>query len=157
MPADHDTHMRIALEEADRAGAEGNDAVGSVIMDGDTVVAKGKNIVTTTIDPTAHAETVAIREAGKARGQGDLTGFTLYTTFEPCPMCCGAIMATGISRVVMGARPRTSDRRWGDYTVERLVEMAGRSRDIDVVYGVMVSECEDVRQRWEAPCPPSGS
>ena len=69
MPADHDTCMRIALEEAERAGTEGNAAVGSVIMIGD-LVAKGRNIVTTTIDPTTHAETVVIREAGRQSAMG---------------------------------------------------------------------------------------
>ena len=66
-------------------------------------------------------------------------------------------MNAGIGTVVMGARSQPSDRRWGDYTVERLIEMAGRSGDIDVVNGVMVSECEAVRQRWEAGRPPGGS
>ena len=153
-------HGRQTADQATndrRAGAEGNAAVGSVIMNGDDMVAKGRNIVTTTIDPTAHAETVVIREAGKAIGHGDLTGFTLYTTFEPSPMCCGAIMTAGLGTVVMGARSQPSDRRWGEYTVERLIELAGRSGDIDVVNGVLVSECEGVRQRWEAARPPRGS
>ena len=148
MPTDHDTNMRLALEDAERAGAEGNAAVGSVILNGDEVVARGRNLVTTTNDPTAHAETVAIREAGKAMGHVDLSGFTLYTTFEPCPMCCGAIMASGISILVMGARPGPFDRH-GEYTVEKLIELAGHSDDVDVVTGVMVSECMAVRDKWE--------
>ena len=66
MPGDHERFMRMALEEAARAKAEGNIAVGSVIAHGETVVARGRNLVATTFDPTAHAETVALREAGRA-------------------------------------------------------------------------------------------
>ena len=150
MPSDHETYMRLALEETDRAGAEGNAAVGSVIVNGDEVVARGRNFVTTTNDPTAHAETVAIREAGARLGHTDLSGLTLYTTFEPCPMCCGAVMAGGISTLVMGARSGPSDRRWGEYAVERLIDLAGRSGDLDVVTGVMVSDCLAVRDKREA-------
>jgi tRNA(adenine34) deaminase len=61
MSIDHERFMRIALEEAARSKAEGNSAVGSVIVHGDTVVARGRNLVDSTYDPTAHAETVAIR------------------------------------------------------------------------------------------------
>src|SRR5919202_513685 len=63
MPGDHERFMRMALDEAGRGKAEGNVAVGSVIVQGDTVVARGRNLVTSTFDPTAHAETVALREA----------------------------------------------------------------------------------------------
>ena len=150
MPADHEAYMRMALDEAERAGAEGNAAVGSVIVKDDEIVARGRNVVTTTNDPTAHAETVAIREAGKTLGHGDLSGHSLYTTFEPCPMCCGAIMVSGIGTLIMGGRPEPSDRGWGEYSVERLIELAGRSGEIDVVTDVMVPECVAVRERWEA-------
>ena len=150
MPSDHNTYMRLALEEPEKAGAEGNAAIGSVIVNGDQVVARGRNLMTTTHDATAHAETVAIREAGKALGHVELSGYILYTTFEPCSMCCGAIMARGIGTLVMGARPGPSDRRLGEYTVEKLIELAGRSGEVDVVTGVMVSECLAVRHKWEA-------
>src|SRR5512145_3188642 len=118
MTGDHERFMRMALEEAARGKAEGNVAVGSVVTQEDTVVARGRNLVTSTFDPTAHAETVALREAGRALQRVDLSGCMLYTTFEPCPMCCGAILASGISTLVMGGRPGPTERRWGAYTVE---------------------------------------
>ncbi len=77
--------MRLAIDEAARAGAEGNLAVGSVIIRDNTVVAAGRNLISSTHDPTAHAETVELREAGAALGQPDLSGCTLYTSFQPCP------------------------------------------------------------------------
>jgi tRNA(adenine34) deaminase len=138
--------MRMALDEAARGKAEGNVAVGSVIVQGDTVVARGRNLVTSTFDPTAHAETVALREAGSALKRVDFSSCTLYTTFEPCPMCCGAILASNISTLVMGGRPTSAERRWGDYTVERLIEFCKRTSTIEVVTGVLTQECVDIRQ-----------
>ena len=146
MTGDHERFMRIALDEAARGKAEGNVAVGSVIVQGDTVVARGRNLVTSTFDPTAHAETVALREAGSALKRVDFSGCTLYTTFEPCPMCCGAILASGISTLVMGGRPTPDERRWGNYTVERLIEFSERSDTIQVVTGVLTQACVDIRQ-----------
>jgi tRNA(adenine34) deaminase len=146
MPVDHERFMRLALEEAARGKAEGNVAVGSIIVQDDTVVARGRNLVTSTFDPTAHAETVALREAGRALRRVDFSGCTLYTTFEPCPMCCGAILLSGISTLVMGGRPAPAERRWGDYTVERFLDFAGRGATLQVVTGVLTQACVDIRQ-----------
>ena len=146
MPGEHEGFMRMALEEAARGGAEGNSAVGSIIVQDGTVVARGRNLVTTDSDPTAHAETVALRHAGAALQHTDFSGYALYTTFEPCPMCCGAILTSGITTLVMGGRPAPAERRWGDYTVETLIAHTQRSDQITVVTGVLVQECIDVRQ-----------
>ena len=149
MPEDRDHFMRLAIDEAAKGGAEGNLAVGSVIARDGALVARGRNLVGATHDPTAHAETVALREAGPALAQDDLTGCTLYTTFEPCPMCCGALMVSGISTLVMGGRPEPSERRWADYAVEKLLALAGWDEKLDVVTGVLVPECLEVRRHWE--------
>jgi tRNA(adenine34) deaminase len=145
MSIDHERFMRLALEEAARSQAEGNIAVGSVIVHGETVVARGRNLVNSTYDPTAHAETVAIREAGAALRQVEFPGHRLYTTFEPCPMCGGAILASGIVTLVMGGRPIPGERRWGGYTVEQLVTLAGRHGKLEVVTGILTQECTDIR------------
>jgi tRNA(adenine34) deaminase len=143
---DHHYFMRLALAEAAKGKAEGNPAVGSVIVCGTEVVARGRNLVNSTYDPTAHAETVALREAGIALQQVDFSGCVLYTTFEPCPMCCGAIMESKIATLVMGARPVPGTGRWGGYAVERLVELTERERAITVVTGILTHECADIRQ-----------
>jgi tRNA(adenine34) deaminase len=145
MSEQHERFMRIALEEAVKAQGEGNSAVGSVIVQGDAVVARGRNLVNSTYDPTAHAETVAIREAGAALRQVDFSGCVLYTTFEPCPMCCGAILASGISTLVMGGRPLPAKRQWGPYTVEQLIATLERGHTITVVTGILTQECTDLR------------
>ena len=140
----HEGFMRIALDEAAKARNEGNHGVGSVIVRDGLVVGRGRNLVNATLDPTAHAETVAIREAGPALGQTDLSGCTLYTTFQPCPMCCGAIIVSGIDTLVIGARPGPADTR-GNYTAEKLLDMAGWSDKGQVVDGVLERESSEVR------------
>ena len=138
--------MRIALEEAERAVAEGNTAVGSILVRAERIVARGHNLVTSTSDPTAHAETVALRHAGEQLGHTDFSKSTLYTTFEPCPMCCGAILASGVHTLVMGARHDLAQSRWGAYTVEKLLELTNRVDQLIVITGVLPEACADVRK-----------
>ena len=143
---DNEQFMRVALEEAQRAANEGNVGVGSVIVRDGQVVARGRNLVPTTQDPTAHAETVALRAAAEILGTDDMTGYSLYTTFEPCPMCCGALMNANISSVILGGRPDPDQTRWGGYTMERLLEMSGWTDKMEVVTGILVAECLSIRQ-----------
>jgi tRNA(adenine34) deaminase len=131
--------MLLAIEEARRAGAEGNSAVGSVLVEGSRVLAVGRNLVNTTGDPTAHAEMVAIRAAAAAAGRVDFAGCTLYTTFEPCPMCAGAIVWANISRLVMGSRYATFRLR-GSYRVEALCQMI--ESGLEIVPGVLELDCD---------------
>lgn len=138
--------MRIALEEAQRAADEGNVGVGSVVVMDDNLIARGRNLVPTTHDPTAHAETVALREASSVLDTDDMSGAVLYTTFEPCPMCCGALMNANIATLVMGGRPDTEQTSWAGYTLERLLEMCGWSGQMRVVTDVLVEECLSIRQ-----------
>ena len=143
---DHESFMRLALEEAQRAADEGNVGVGSVIVRDGELIARGRNLVPVTKDPTAHAETVALREAAAALETDDMTGCALYTTFEPCPMCCGALMNANIATLVMGGRPSADQTGWGDYTMERLLEMSAWDDRMEVVTGVLVDECMGIRQ-----------
>ncbi len=148
--SDHERFMRLALEEADRVGCQGNDAVGSIIVRGDLVLAVGGNLTSSTNDPTAHAETVALRNAGAAAGDTGLSGCALYTTFQPCPMCAGAIMVSGVSSVVIGARPDPALRRYGPYTLETFLDWTGWRDKIRVIGDVLPDECLEVRQKWQA-------
>ena len=143
---DHEQFMRLALEEAQRAADEGNVGVGSVVVRDGDVVACGRNLVPVTRDPTAHAETVALRNASDVLGTDDMTGYSLYTTFEPCPMCCGALMNANISSVILGGRPDPVQTRWGGYTMECLLEMCGWSDRMEVVTDVLFAECMNIRQ-----------
>src|SRR5262245_13067274 len=149
MTADHAHFMRLALEEAARGGAAGNIAVGSVVVRGGEVVARGRNLEAVTGDPTAHAEVVAVREASRALGRRDLSGHALYTTWEPCPMCGGAILASGIATLVLGARHDPATSRWGAFTVERLLDLTDREGRLQLVIGVLPGECRRLREEWD--------
>ena len=97
--------MRLALEEAQAAGARGEAPIGAVVVDPGTgeVVARAGNSPIALSDPTAHAEILALREAARAIGNYRLAGLDLYVTLEPCAMCAGAISHARIRRLVFGA------------------------------------------------------
>ncbi len=95
--------MRTALAAAAEAAAAGDVPVGCVIVRDDAVIATAANRTVRDQDPTAHAETLAIREAARRLGQWRLDGCTLYVTLEPCAMCAGAIVLARLDRVVFAA------------------------------------------------------
>lgn len=102
-PTADEQHMEEALALADAAGAAGEVPVGAVVVRAGVVVARGANRPVADCDPTAHAEIVALREAGRALGRYRLEDCTLYVTLEPCPMCAAAMVHARIARVVFGA------------------------------------------------------
>lgn len=89
----------VALSRQRMEAGEGG-PFGAVIARGSEVIAEGWNQVTSTNDPTAHAEVVAIRRAAASLGRFDLTGLTLYTSCEPCPMCLASALWARLDRVV---------------------------------------------------------
>ncbi|MBQ9784694.1 MAG: nucleoside deaminase [Clostridia bacterium] len=96
--------MRLALEEARAAAAAGEIPVGAVIVKDDALIARAHNRCEEWQDATAHAERLAISEAGKRIGSWRLSDCTLYVTLEPCPMCTGAAINARVSRVVYAAK-----------------------------------------------------
>ncbi len=95
--------MQAALEEARAAGEAGEVPVGAVVFLEDRILARGQNRVLRDIDPTAHAEIVALRAAAQVLGNYRLTGCTLVATLEPCAMCAGAILHARLGRVIFAA------------------------------------------------------
>jgi tRNA(adenine34) deaminase len=99
--------MQAALTEARLAAAAGEVPIGAVVVregaDGAEIVARGQNRVLRDLDPTAHAEIVALRAAATALGNYRLSGCTLYVTLEPCAMCAGALIHARIDRLVYAA------------------------------------------------------
>ena len=100
--------MKIAISEASVAKNEGEIPVGAVLIHNNKLIAKAHNQPILNHDPTAHAEVLALRKAGKKLNNYRLAGSTLYVTLEPCAMCLGAIMHARIERIVFGASdPKT--------------------------------------------------
>ena len=91
--------LEAALEEAKTGLREGGLPIGSVLADNDRIVARGHNLRVQTGDPTAHAETVCLRNAGRRR---DWAGLTLVSTLSPCIMCTGTALLYRIPRVIIG-------------------------------------------------------
>ena len=100
--ADRD-FMTVALEEARAAARDGEVPVGAVVVRNGVVIARASNRTVRDQDPTAHAETLALRAASRVTGSWRLTGCTLYVTLEPCAMCAGACVLARVDRVVFGA------------------------------------------------------
>ncbi len=103
----HETYMRLALEEARQAGAEGEVPVGCVIVREGQVIARGHNRREQSKNALSHAETEAIRAACCTVNDWRLSDCTLYVTLEPCPMCAGAILNARVGTVVYGAADPT--------------------------------------------------
>ena len=95
--------MRLALREAERALEHDDVPIGAVVVHDGEVIGAGRNERELRQDPTAHAETVALREAARSLSSWRLLDAVLYVTLEPCAMCAGAIVLARVSRVVFGA------------------------------------------------------
>ncbi len=126
--------MRAALEHAREAAARGEVPVGAVVVIDGTIVAAAANRTRTDVDPTAHAEIVALREAAEAAGNYRLPGATLYVTLEPCAMCAGAMVAARITRLVYGTPDPKAGAAGTLYDIPRDARLNHR---IDVRSGVL--------------------
>jgi tRNA(adenine34) deaminase len=130
--------MRRAVELARQAEAAGEVPVGAVIVKDGVVVAEGWNHPIRANDPTAHAEIVALRAAGKALGTYRLTGTTLYVTLEPCAMCASAIVHARVQRLVFAA----ADPRAGAAgSVFNIVQHSALNHRVECTGGVLAEEC----------------
>ncbi|HKA43438.1 MAG TPA: nucleoside deaminase [Burkholderiales bacterium] len=140
--------MRLALERARGAYASGGRPIHCLIVQQDgRIVGEAGNTVARDTDPSAHAEVNAIRRACANLRTIDLSGCSLYTPMEPCPMCLSTILEAKISRLVVGARHRRVGRTdLGDYSVESL--LATLSRHIEIA-SVREAECEELRIAWK--------
>jgi tRNA(adenine34) deaminase len=130
--------MRIALEQAAAAQANGEVPVGAVLVRGDEVIATGSNRPIAAHDPTAHAEIEALRAGGKALGSYRLADTTLYVTLEPCVMCASAIVHARVKRLVFGA---WDPRAGAAGSIVDVFALQGLNHRVDVFGGVMMEEC----------------
>lgn len=135
------TYMCAALEEARAALDCGEVPVGAAVVCQGEIVALAHNERETTLDPTAHAEVLAIRRAAQKLGRRRLSDCSLYVTLEPCPMCAGAIVMAGFKEVIYGA----ADERAGCAgSVYSLPEDPAFGAGIPCSGGLMEDECREV-------------
>ncbi|WP_347280021.1 MULTISPECIES: tRNA adenosine(34) deaminase TadA [unclassified Leptolyngbya] len=144
--AAHRYWMEQAIALATAAGAAGEVPVGAVVIAGDgSLIATGENRRERDHDPTAHAEVLALRAAGQARGTWHLEDCILYVTLEPCPMCTGAILLARLGLLVYGADdPKAGTIR----TVLNLPDSPCSNHRLRVLPGVLESACRNQLQQW---------
>jgi tRNA(adenine34) deaminase len=139
--------MREALHLANAGAGAGEVPVGAVVVLGGEIVGRGANSPVASVDPTAHAEILAIREAAARLGNYRLTGATLYCTLEPCVMCAGALVAARVERVVFGAR----DLRFGGVRSKfQIADSDLLNHRVEVVEGVLAVECVELLREFFA-------
>jgi tRNA(adenine34) deaminase len=130
--------MELAVAEAEKAAELGETPVGAVVVCEGKLVAQAGNRRETTLDPTAHAELLALQAAARALGRWRLSGCTLYVTLEPCVMCAGALVLARVDRLVYGA----TDPKGG--AVASLFEVPTDARlnhRVEVASGVLADRC----------------
>jgi len=130
--------MREALALARQAETIGEVPVGAVVVVGGEIIGRGFNSPIAKSDPTAHAEVLALREAGVSIRNYRLEAATLYATLEPCAMCAGALVAARVRRLVFGAR----DLRFGGVRSKfRIADSELLNHRVEIVEGVLAPEC----------------
>ena len=144
---DHEAYMREALAEAFKAMANDEVPVGAVVVAAGTaqIIGRGFNHPIGDVDPTAHAEIVALRDAARRTGNYRLTGAALYVTVEPCLMCAGALVHARIGALVYGAaEPKAGAVR----SVMRALDHPSLNHRVEVVAGVLEAECRGMMQAF---------
>lgn len=143
----HDHYMGLALRAGEEAMARGDWPTGSVVVLDDKVVGSGQNRQVSLNDITVHAETDALRDSFKKQRTTDLSGATIYTSMEPCPMCAEAMRMARVSRLVLGLRHADLKRTdLGTYSIEAYCKML--AWPLEIVTGVRHAECLQLRTRW---------
>lgn len=130
--------MQHAIELAEAAGREGEIPVAAVLYDEHEIIASGSNRREHDHDPTAHAEIVALREAGRRLGGWRLDRCSMAVTLEPCPMCAGALVNARLGRVVFGA---WDEKAGACETLYMIPEDERLNHSVEVIGGVLEPQC----------------
>ena len=137
--------MEEALRYAQRALNAGEVPVGAVVVCGGKIVGRGWNRNLTDVDPTAHAEILALREAGARVGNHRLGDCELFATIEPCAMCAGAMVHSRLKRLVYGADdPKTG----AVHSVLQVLNHPQLNHQMEVSRGVLAQRCADLLQSF---------
>jgi tRNA(Arg) A34 adenosine deaminase TadA len=146
MSTDHGKFMALAIEESRKGLRAGERPFGAIVVRGDEIVGRAYSVVESSGDPTSHAETMAIRAATAHLKSPSLKGCTLYASCDPCPMCAGAMFASRIERLVIGAPSQALARLTGSPPRSYSVEELGKQMNIklEVIRGILQDEAENV-------------
>jgi tRNA(adenine34) deaminase len=137
--------MREALGEAEKAAALGETPIGAVLVIEGEIIVAAHNMRETWQDPTAHAESIVLREASARYGRWRLSDATVYVTMEPCLMCAGALVLARIGRLVYGCRDQRAGALGSVYDVVR----DGRlNHQFPIIPGVLEAPCRAVLQSF---------
>ncbi len=147
MGTEHERWMREALAEAAAAAEAGEIPVGAVVVWQGRIVGRGRNRKEALHDPTAHAEILALREAGQTRGGWRLFGATLYCTLEPCAMCAGALVNARVEELVYALRDVKAGAAGSVYD---LVRSPWLNHRLVVTNGVLADETQELMARFFA-------
>lgn len=139
----HDVFMAAALEQARLALEAGEVPIGAVLVVDEQVVGRGFNQPIRAVDPTAHAEVLALRAAAATVGNYRLTGSTMYVTIEPCLMCVGALVHARVGTLVYGA---TEPKSGALVSSVRALDSPGLNHRFEVVGGVLEEDCRGLIQ-----------
>ena len=140
-----EAYMRMALEEAEQAGRKGEVPVGALLIKEDRVLARDHNRCIELNDPTAHAEVLVLRKAGKISKNYRLTHTVMYVTAEPCPMCASAMVHGRISRLVFG----TPEPKFGAVGSRfRLLQDESLNHRVKVKGGILKEECSRILRNF---------
>ncbi|HSB07146.1 MAG TPA: tRNA adenosine(34) deaminase TadA [Thermodesulfobacteriota bacterium] len=134
-------YMRLALEEAEKAGQNGEVPVGAILVKGEQILARDHNRCIEHNDPTAHAEILVLRKAGEALRNYRLNDTIIYVTAEPCPMCASAMVHGRVSRLVFG----TLEAKFGAVESKfRFLDDSSLNHRVEVEGGILEKECAEV-------------
>jgi tRNA(adenine34) deaminase len=137
--------MEEALRAAQRALETGEVPVGAVVVSEGRIIGRGWNRNIGDNDPTAHAEIVALREAGAAIGNHRLENCDLFATIEPCPMCAGAMVHARIKRLVYGAH---DPKAGAVQSVMQVLNHPQLNHQVAVRSGVLAGRCAELLQTF---------
>ena len=141
----HGYWMGLALSLAREAAEAGEVPVGCVLVADGELIGSGRNSPIALLDPTAHAEVLALRQGALALGNYRLESATLYCTLEPCPMCAGALVAARVGTLVFGAR----DLRFGGVRSKfRIADSPLLNHRVEIVEGILGAEATELLQRF---------
>ncbi len=137
--------MQRAIELAQKAGAQDEVPVGAVVVYKDQIIGEGWNQPVSSKDPTAHAEIMALRDAGKKMGNYRLPDASMYVTLEPCVMCAGAIIHARLGKLVYAVEdPKTG----ACGSVFNLLQTDELNHRVEVERGILADKCQSLIQTF---------